>query len=54
MMAGASSVWVTHGYRSPLVRWLSDQGLDASAVDTPFEGEQDETGPADIPAEAPE
>ena len=39
---GASSVWVTHGYRQPLVRWLSETGLQAQAVDTRFEGEQDE------------
>jgi len=41
---GASSVWVTHGYRRPLVRWLSEKGLQAQAVDTRFEGEQDEAG----------
>jgi putative mRNA 3-end processing factor len=41
---GASSVWVTHGYRHPLVRWLSEKGLQAQAVDTRFEGEQDEVG----------
>jgi putative mRNA 3-end processing factor len=51
---GASSVWVTHGYRSPLVRWLQEKGLDARAVETRFESEQDETGPAEIPAEAAE
>jgi putative mRNA 3-end processing factor len=43
---GASSVWVTHGYRHPLVRWLSEKGLQAQAVETRFEGEQDETGEA--------
>ena len=43
---GASSVWVTHGYRHPLVRWLSEEGLQAQAVDTRFEGEQDEVGEA--------
>jgi putative mRNA 3-end processing factor len=41
---GSSSVWVTHGYRHPLVRWLSEKGLQAQAVDTRFEGEQDEVG----------
>jgi putative mRNA 3-end processing factor len=49
---GASGVWVTHGYRSPLVRWLRDQGLDARAIDTHFEGEQDETGSGDIAGES--
>ena len=43
---GASSVWVTHGYRHSLVRWLSEKGLQAQAVDTRFEGEQDEVGEA--------
>ena len=51
---GASSVWVTHGYRLPLVRWLRDKGLDARAIDTHFEGEQDETGSGDIAGEASE
>jgi putative mRNA 3-end processing factor len=41
---GASSVWVSHGYRTPVVDWLKEQGLDASAVETRFESEQDETG----------
>ena len=41
---GASSVWVTHGYRSSLVRWLSEKGLAAQAVETRFDGEQDEAG----------
>src|SRR5262249_13556268 len=44
---GASRVWVTHGYRSPMVRWLVEQGIDAQAVDTRFEGEQDEIGTED-------
>ena len=48
---GASSVWVTHGYRSALVRWLGDQGLEARAVDTRFEGERDEGGPGEASLE---
>jgi putative mRNA 3-end processing factor len=48
---GASSIWVTHGYRSPMVRWLREKGFDAKAIDTRFEGERDETGPDDSPAE---
>ncbi|MEX2260339.1 MAG: ligase-associated DNA damage response exonuclease [Bryobacteraceae bacterium] len=36
---GAESVWVTHGYRTPLVRWLREKGRDARAVETRFEGE---------------
>jgi putative mRNA 3-end processing factor len=43
---GAGSVWVTHGYRHAIVRWLSEKGLQAQAVDTHFEGEQDEVGEA--------
>jgi putative mRNA 3-end processing factor len=42
--SGASRVWVTHGYRAPVVEWLKQQGLDAHAVETRFESEQDETG----------
>jgi putative mRNA 3-end processing factor len=48
--SGASRVWVTHGYRAPMAEWLKQQGLDAHAVETRFEGEQDETGGG--PAEA--
>jgi putative mRNA 3-end processing factor len=47
---GAMRVWVTHGYRAPVVEWLKQQGLDAQAIETRFEGEQDETGGE--PAEA--
>jgi putative mRNA 3-end processing factor len=42
--SGASRVWVTHGYRAPMVQWLKQQGIEAQAVETRFEGEQDETG----------
>jgi putative mRNA 3-end processing factor len=34
---GAPSVWVTHGYRAPMVRWLSERGIQALAVETRFE-----------------
>ncbi len=43
---GAERVWVTHGYREALVRWLTEKGLDAKAVATQFEGEADD-GAAD-------
>jgi putative mRNA 3-end processing factor len=33
---GASKVWVTHGYRAPLVRWLDERGREALAVETRF------------------
>ena len=39
---GASTVWVTHGFTGPLVRWLREQGLDAQAIATRFEGDVDE------------
>jgi putative mRNA 3-end processing factor len=30
----AETVWVTHGYRAPLVRWLEEHGRNALAVET--------------------
>ena len=36
---GAETVWVTHGYRAPLVRWLREKGWQARALETRFEGE---------------
>lgn len=33
----AEMVWVTHGYRAPLVRWLEEHGRRAVAVETHFE-----------------
>ena len=41
---GAERVWVTHGYRGPMVRWLREKGIEAEAVQTAYEGELDETG----------
>jgi putative mRNA 3-end processing factor len=38
----AERVWVTHGFTGPVVRWLRERGLDAHAVHTRFEGEQDD------------
>jgi putative mRNA 3-end processing factor len=34
---GAETVWVTHGFRAPLVRWLQEHGRHAVAVDAHFE-----------------
>ena len=48
----AERVWVTHGYREPVVRWLRESGLQAEAVATRFEGETDD-GDADAPGEGP-
>jgi putative mRNA 3-end processing factor len=39
---GAGEVWVTHGFTGPVVRWLTDQGIEARAVETRFEGERDD------------
>lgn len=45
---GASRVRVTHGYVDPLVHALTERGLDARPLATPYEGEIDETaGSAD-------
>lgn len=48
---GAECVLVTHGYRAPMVRWLQEQGKQARALETKFEGEEEESA-ADL-AEAP-
>jgi len=37
---GAERVLVTHGYTPPLVRYLTDLGLDAHALETAFTGEE--------------
>ncbi len=39
---GANRVLVTHGYVAPMVRWLSEKGLQAEALPTRFTGETDE------------
>jgi putative mRNA 3-end processing factor len=36
---GAEQVWVTHGYREPVVRYLREKGLDARAIASKWEGE---------------
>jgi len=40
---GAESVWVTHGYRDQVVRYLTERGLSARAIASHWEGENDET-----------
>ena len=37
--SGAARVYVTHGYTLPLVQWLREKGLEASALETRYEGE---------------
>jgi putative mRNA 3-end processing factor len=39
---GAERVWVTHGFTGVVARWLRERGLDASAVQTRFEGDVDD------------
>jgi putative mRNA 3-end processing factor len=39
---GAGQVWVTHGFTGPVVRWLSEKGIHARAIQTRFEGEREE------------
>lgn len=48
---GAETVWATHGFTGPVVRWLRERGYEAHALDTRFEGERD--GPDDTQVEAP-
>jgi putative mRNA 3-end processing factor len=47
---GAKRIGVTHGYITPLVRWLNESGLDAIPVPTRYHGEEDEppAAPADV------
>jgi putative mRNA 3-end processing factor len=33
----AETVWVTHGYRAPLARWLEERGRRVQIIDTRFE-----------------
>jgi putative mRNA 3-end processing factor len=40
--SGASEVWVTHGFTGTVVRWLTERGINARAVQTRFEGERDD------------
>jgi putative mRNA 3-end processing factor len=44
---GAERVLVTHGTIAPMVRWLNEQGWEASPIATLFEGEQDENAALD-------
>jgi putative mRNA 3-end processing factor len=42
----AERVWVTHGYREPVVRWLAERGIDAQSVASRWEGEEAAEGAA--------
>jgi putative mRNA 3-end processing factor len=39
---GAETVWLTHGYTAVVSRWLAEQGREAHAMATRYEGERDE------------
>ncbi len=43
---GAEHVIVTHGYTAEMVRWLNENGTDASSFSTHFEGEREELQPS--------
>jgi putative mRNA 3-end processing factor len=47
---GAERVWVTHGTREPLVRWLTERGIEAAAVASQWKGEED-TDPVEVAGE---
>jgi putative mRNA 3-end processing factor len=42
---GATAVWATHGFTAPLVRHLTERGLEARAIATRYQGERDDPGP---------
>ncbi|HXT18930.1 MAG TPA: ligase-associated DNA damage response exonuclease [Gemmatimonadaceae bacterium] len=48
--SGAERVWVTHGTREPLVRLLTERGIDARAVSSLWKGEED-LDPLDLAGE---
>ena len=43
---GAERVWVTHGFREPVVRWLLERGIDALSIASHWEGEEEVESPA--------
>jgi putative mRNA 3-end processing factor len=47
---GAERVWVTHGTREPLVRWLTEKGIEARAIASQWKGEED-TDPVEVAGE---
>ncbi len=48
---GAERVIVTHGYEAVMVRWLEQQGLEASAFETEYGDDADDDGAAPAVAE---
>lgn len=49
---GARRIYVTHGQVPVMVRWLAEQGYEARALETRFEGEQDGGASVDSVEEA--
>ncbi len=46
---GAEEIWVVHGYRDTLARWLREQrGLDAKAIETASAGRFQDRGAEDV------
>jgi putative mRNA 3-end processing factor len=43
--SGAETVWVTHGYIAPLVRWLEEHGKQAVGVELALPTDSDTPGP---------
>jgi len=50
----AERVYVTHGYKRPLVHWLNNHGYQAAELDTMYEGEQDDDRTGDSEEETSE
>lgn len=48
---GATTVWATHGYTGALVRWLTEQAIEARAISTRFEGEADDDPSENVEAD---
>ncbi len=46
---GAEHVLVTHGFANVMVRWLRERGVNADVLETPFEGEHEETSDRSAP-----
>jgi putative mRNA 3-end processing factor len=50
---GAERVIVTHGYEAVMVRWLTDQGLQAGSFSTEYGAPDEEALAAPAPADSP-
>ena len=50
LATGAERVWVTHGTREPLVRWLTERGIESKAISAHWKGEED-TDPVEVAGE---